>query len=51
PALFSMTNAYFGNWLFSKIDNTARAKMDRTGFDAQFVRCQTGIGATGASAH
>ncbi|MEA2790061.1 MAG: cation/acetate symporter [Acetobacteraceae bacterium] len=51
PALFSMTIAFVGIWLFSKIDNSARAKMDRSGFDAQFVRCQTGIGATGASAH
>jgi cation/acetate symporter len=51
PALFSMTIAFVGIWLFSKIDNSARAKLDRAGFDAQFVRCQTGIGATGASAH
>ena len=51
PALFSMTIAFAGIWLFSVIDNSARAKLDRSGFDAQFVRCQTGIGATGASAH
>jgi cation/acetate symporter len=51
PALFSMTIAFVGIWLFSVIDNSARAKQDRAGFDAQFVRCQTGIGATGASAH
>jgi cation/acetate symporter len=51
PALFSMTIAFVGIWLFSKIDNTKRAKLDRGGFDAQFVRCQTGIGASGASAH
>jgi cation/acetate symporter len=51
PALFSMTIAFVGIWLFSVIDNSARAKLDRAGFDAQFVRCQTGIGATGASAH
>ncbi len=51
PALFSMTIAFVGIWLFSIIDNSARAKLDRGGFDAQFVRCQTGIGASGASAH
>jgi cation/acetate symporter len=51
PALFSMTIAFVGIWLFSVIDNSARAKLDRAGFDAQFVRCQTGIGASGASAH
>ena len=38
-------------WLVSKMDNSARAKEDRAGWDAQFVRSQTGIGATGASAH
>ncbi len=46
-----MTIAFLGIWLFSKIDNSRRATIDRDGFDAQFVRCQTGIGATGASAH
>jgi cation/acetate symporter len=51
PALFSMTIAFVGIWLFSVIDNSRRATVDRDGFDAQFVRCQTGIGATGASAH
>ena len=51
PALFSMTIAFVGIWIFSKIDNSARAKLDRAGFDAQYVRAQTGIGASGASAH
>ncbi|WP_298426552.1 cation acetate symporter [Rhodoblastus sp.] len=51
PALFSMTFAFVGIWLFSKLDNSERAKIDRAGFDAQFVRSQTGIGASGASAH
>jgi cation/acetate symporter len=51
PALFSMTIAFVGIWLFSLIDNSERGKADRGGFDAQFVRCQTGIGASGASAH
>jgi cation/acetate symporter len=51
PALFSMTIAFVGIWLFSVIDRSARATLDREGFDAQFVRCQTGIGASGASAH
>jgi cation/acetate symporter len=51
PALFSMTIAFVGIWLISVIDNSARAQLDRDGFDAQFVRCQTGIGASGASAH
>jgi cation/acetate symporter len=51
PALFSMTVAFLGIWIFSKLDNSARAKLDRAGFDAQYVRAQTGIGAAGASAH
>jgi cation/acetate symporter len=51
PALFSMTIAFVGIWLFSVLDRSKRAQLDRAGFDAQFVRCQTGIGATGASAH
>jgi cation/acetate symporter len=51
PALFSMALAFGGIWLFSKLDSSARGKQDIAGFDAQYVRAQTGIGATGASAH
>ena len=51
PALFSMTLAFAGIWLFSVLDRSARAKVDRGGFDAQYVRCQTGIGASGAATH
>ena len=51
PALFSMTIAFVGIWIFSKLDNSARAKLDRDGFDPQYVRSQTGIGASGASGH
>ena len=51
PALFSMTLAFAGIWLGSKLDRSARAQTDRDGFDAQFVRAQTGIGAGGASGH
>ena len=51
PALFSMTIAFVGIWLFSILDNSARAKQDRAGFLAQQVRSETGIGASGASGH
>jgi cation/acetate symporter len=51
PALFSMTIAFVGIWLFSVLDRSRRATIDRNGFDAQFVRCQTGIGASSASSH
>ena len=51
PALFSMTIGFVGIWLFSILDNSARAKVDRAGFIAQQVRSETGIGASGASGH
>ncbi|MDO9030618.1 MAG: cation acetate symporter [Hydrogenophaga sp.] len=51
PALFSMTIGFVGIWLFSILDNSARAKVDRAGFLAQQVRSETGIGASGASGH
>jgi cation/acetate symporter len=51
PALFSMAIAFAGIWLFSILDRSARAKTDRDGFHAQYVRCQTGIGAEGPTAH
>jgi len=51
PALFSMTIGFVGIWLFSILDNSRRAKIDRAGFLAQQVRSETGIGASGASGH
>ena len=51
PAIFSMALAFGGIWLFSILDRSTRAMTDRRGFDAQFVRSQTGIGAAGATAH
>lgn len=51
PALFSIAIAFGGIWLFSMLDRSARSRIDRNGFDAQYVRCQTGIGATRASSH
>ncbi len=51
PALFSMTIGFVGIWLFSMLDKSPRAKIDRAGFVAQQVRSETGIGASGASGH
>ena len=51
PALFSMTIGFVGIWLFSILDNSKQAKIDRAGFQAQQVRSETGIGASGASGH
>jgi cation/acetate symporter len=51
PALFSMTIGFVGIWLFSILDKSPRAQVDRGGFLAQQVRSETGIGASGASGH
>lgn len=51
PALFSMTLAFLGIWIVSKMDNSQRARIDRDGFLAQQVRSETGIGASQASSH
>ncbi len=51
PALFSMAIAFGGIWLFSKTDKSKRARLDKAGFEAQFVRSETGIGAAGAVAY
>jgi cation/acetate symporter len=51
PALFSMAIGFIGIWLFSVLDKSNRARIDRAGFLAQQVRSETGIGASGASGH
>jgi len=51
PAIFSVTVAFIGIWFFSITDRSERARLDQEGFEAQNIRCQTGIGADGATAH
>jgi cation/acetate symporter len=51
PALFSVTLAFFGSWLFSVLDKSENARAEERAFEAQYIRSQTGIGAEGASAH
>jgi len=51
PALFSMTIGFVGIWIFSLLDSSERARIDKAGFLAQQVRSETGIGAAGASGH
>jgi cation/acetate symporter len=51
PALFSMAIGFAGIWLFSVLDKSQRARIDRAGFLAQQVRSETGIGAAAAAAH
>jgi len=51
PAIFSMPAAFLTIWLVSLLDRSGRAAVDRAGYAAQRVRAETGIGASGASAH
>ena len=51
PALFSMAIAFVGIWFFSITDSSASAADERARFLPQFVRSQTGLGASGAVAH
>ena len=51
PALFSMTAGFAGIWLFSILDNSPRAKIDRAGYEAQQMRSETGIGAITSASH
>ncbi|MHC5348753.1 cation acetate symporter [Metapseudomonas furukawaii] len=49
PALFSMLVAFGGIWFFSITDRSASAAEERARFYPQFVRSQTGLGASGPS--
>jgi cation/acetate symporter len=51
PAIFSVPIAFFAIWLFSVLDRSPRAAVDRAGFREQRIRSETGIGASGASGH
>ncbi len=51
PALFSMSLAFLGAWVFSVTDTSERAAQERGRYLAQFIRSMTGIGAAGASKH
>ena len=51
PAIFSIPAAFIMAWLVSILDNSEQAKKDREGFESQYVRSMTGIGAADASDH
>jgi cation/acetate symporter len=51
PALFSMSIAFVGIWLFSVLDRSQTAKNEALAYDAQYIRSETGLGAAGASSH
>ncbi len=51
PAVFSVPMAFVAIWFFSITDKSEDAQRCIDEFDAQDIRCQTGIGADGAVAH
>lgn len=51
PALFSVVVAFVTIWFFSITDKSESAKAEMEAFEAQNIRCQTGIGADGAISH
>ena len=51
PALFSMALAFIGIWFFSITDSSQSAADEHAKFLPQFVRSQTGLGASGATSH
>lgn len=51
PAIVSMNVAFFFTWLGSVTDRSTQGVLERDGFDDQFIRAQTGIGASGAVSH
>ena len=50
PALFAMPIAFSLAYIFSKLDGSDRAKAEIEAFEDQYVRGQTGFGASGATA-
>ena len=51
PAIVSMVVAFFFCWLGSVTDGSYQGECEREGFDDQYVRAQTGLGASGAVSH
>jgi len=51
PAIISMNVSLLFTWLGSVTDRGVRARREREAYGAQFVRAQTGIGASGAVNH
>ena len=51
PALFSMPIAFAMAYIVSVTDKSKAAQQERAAFADQYVRAQTGVGASGASSH
>ena len=51
PALFAMPLAFLLAWIGSTTDSSVRAQSEKEAFGDQYVRAQTGYGASGAANH
>ena len=51
PAIISMTAAFLVTWLGSITDRSARADREKDAYEEQYIRAQTGLGASAAAAH
>ncbi|MDO4693342.1 MAG: cation acetate symporter [Eikenella sp.] len=51
PAIFTIPLAFIVAWIVSVTDQSEQAKADRAGYEAQYIRAMTGIGAAEASDH
>lgn len=51
PAIFTMPLTFIAIFIISKLDSSKRAQIDRSGFEAQDFRAQSGVGASEAVAH
>ena len=51
PALFAMPIAFLLAYIFSKTDSSVAAAKEIEAFEDQYVRAQTGFGASGAAKH
>ncbi|HET6720354.1 MAG TPA: cation acetate symporter, partial [Rhodocyclaceae bacterium] len=51
PAIISMSAAFLVTWLVSITDQSARARKEAEAYEEQYIRAQTGLGATVATSH
>ncbi|QUT04958.1 cation acetate symporter [Sphingobium phenoxybenzoativorans] len=51
PAIISVPVGFFAIWLFSVLDRSPRAAVDKAGYREQRIRSETGIGAYRAAEH
>lgn len=51
PAIFTMPLTFIAIFIISKLDGSKRAEIDRSGFESQDFRAQSGVGASEAVTH